>query len=156
MYIMNFLSNKYLQLILRVILGGLFIYAAVPKIFDPQAFAKAVGNYQLLPFWMSQLVAMVVPYIEFSVGTLLIVGKYKKESAFIISAMLVIFIIAMTSALARGLNIACGCFSLENAKSTSDIAYRVVEDVLMFAAALIILIFDKDLKLKNENKNIQV
>lgn len=153
---MNFLSNKYLQLILRVILGGLFVYAAVPKIFDPQAFAKAVGNYQLLPFWMSQLVAMVVPYIEFTLGTLLIFGKYKKESALIISVMLVIFMIAMASAIARGLNIACGCFSLENAKSTSDIAYRIIEDVFMLVAALIILIFDKNLKLKNETKNIQV
>ncbi|HPS64761.1 MAG TPA: MauE/DoxX family redox-associated membrane protein [Ignavibacteria bacterium] len=151
---MNFLSNKYFQFILRIVLGGLFIYAALPKIFDPQAFAKAVGNYEMLPVWLAHLAAMVIPYIEFFAGTFLIIGKFKKEAALIISAMLVAFLIALVSALSRGLNIACGCFSLDNAGSTSDIVLRIIEDVLMLSGALIILIFDRNIKLRN-NKEIQ-
>lgn len=149
---MKFLSNKYFQLAIRVILGGLFIYASIGKIFDPQAFAKAVNNYQILPVGLANFVAMTVPYIEFFAGTFLIIGKYKKGAALLIGVMLVVFMIAMGSALARGLNIACGCFSLENTNATSDIAKRIVEDVLMLIGSLLILIFDKNIKLRNKNE----
>ena len=55
---MNKEFEKYLVIICRLILGGVFIYASIDKIANPAEFAKAVGNYHVLPFGMENLVAL--------------------------------------------------------------------------------------------------
>jgi hypothetical protein len=44
--------------------------------------------------------------------------------------MLVIFILALTQALVRGLDISCGCFSVKPS-STSAVWLRIIEDIVM-------------------------
>ena len=62
---------------------------------------------------------------------------------------LLVFLIALSSALARGLNIDCGCFSLETTSSKSDISIRIIEDILMFAGTLVIFLFSEKKELNN-------
>ena len=62
---MGLLSNKYFQILLRLIIGGLFVYASLNKLFNQEAFAKAIYNYKLLPSEVVNILAIVLPYIEF-------------------------------------------------------------------------------------------
>jgi hypothetical protein len=57
--------------------------------------------------------------------------------------MLIVFIVSLTQAYARGLDISCGCFSLETVSEKSDILLRIVEDIFLLGATFIIFIKSK-------------
>ena len=99
-------------LVARLILGGVFIYASLGKISDPAAFATAVGNYHVLPFGLENLMAMVLPWLELIAGVCLIVGIMVDGATIMIIIMNIVFVTAITQALARGISIECGCFSV--------------------------------------------
>lgn len=146
---MKLLENKYLQIGIRIILGAVFVYASVGKLFRPEDFAKAILRYEFLPIYFVNITAIVMPWIEFFTGILLILGIFKKASSMLASISLVMFLIALTSAFARGLDINCGCFSLEETSSKGDIIYRIAEDILMLIGAVIVYKFS-DMKKKQE------
>lgn len=139
----NFLSNKYLQITLRVILGAIFIFASYGKLFNPADFAKAILRYEFLPIFFVNILAIVMPWLEFIVGLLLIAGVFRKASSMLAGISLVMFLIALISAYARGLDISCGCFSLEETSSKGDIIYRIIQDFIMLIAVIIIYKFSE-------------
>ncbi|MDQ3020152.1 MAG: DoxX family membrane protein [Bacteroidota bacterium] len=140
---MRFLSNKYFLLVLRLIVGAVFIYASLDKLMNQEEFSKAIYNYKFLPGIFINIFAIVIPYIELISGLLLIIGIYKRGSSFIISFLLIVFIIALGQAAARGLDINCACFSLETVNQKSDIWLRIIEDILLLIASIIIYIKSK-------------
>jgi len=123
-------ENKYLVIAVRVVLGALFMYASFDKMANPEAFANIIDNYHLLPYQLVNPLAIFLPWLEFITGLLLIIDKWVKGSLLIYSALLVIFIIALSQALIRGLDISCGCFSV-NPSSTSEVWLRIVADIVM-------------------------
>ena len=137
----DFLSNKYFQLLLRVIIGVIFIYASLDKLFNPGDFATAIKNYQILPLELVNIFAITLPYIEFIAGTFLVFGLLKKGSSFTISALLVVFLIGLIRAQVSGLDINCGCFSIDSNAPKSDISIRIIEDILMLIGSLLIYFF---------------
>lgn len=140
----DFLSNKYLQFFLRLIIGGMFIYVAYNKLINPEEFAKAIKNYDMLPLQVINVMAIILPYIELFAGIFLILGIYKKGSSAIIAVSLFIFIVALTTAYARGLNIDCGCgFSslIEEKALKSELIIRIIEDIFMLIGVVIVYIY---------------
>ena len=135
------LSNKYLQLVIRLSIGALFIYASVNKLFSPQDFAKAILRYEMLPVFIVNLMAIILPYVEFITGILLITGVYKKGASMTAIVSLFVFLIALVSASARGLDISCGCFSLEESSTKGDINIRIIQDIFLLIGAFILYIF---------------
>jgi uncharacterized membrane protein YphA (DoxX/SURF4 family) len=131
------ISNKYTIFAIRLILGFVFIYASLDKIANPGAFAENIYNYRMLPHWAINLMAIVMPWLELICGVLIIVGVYLRGSAFMIGVMLGVFIIAISAALARGLDISCGCFSVEGGHGVA--VDLLVRDILMFAGAAVIM-----------------
>ena len=143
----NFYSNKYLLLIIRIILGFIFIYAGAEKISDPEAFAISISNYRLLPTAAINFFAIILPWIELVAGILLIFGIAVKENSSILFSMLLVFTIAIVISLFRGLSIDCGCFG----KGTQIGLYKLGENTLMIIGNILIMIFGSDLfKLKSE------
>ena len=140
---MNFLSNKYFLLVLRIIVGVVFIYASLDKLLNQEEFSKAIYNYKFLPEVFINIFAIIIPYVELIAGLFLIFGIYKRGSSFLISFLLVIFIIALVQAYVRGLDINCACFSLESSGQKSDILMRIVEDIFLLTASIIIYIKSK-------------
>ena len=138
---MSFLYNKYFQLLLRFVVGVIFIYSSLDKLFNPGDFAVAVKNYQILPLGLVNISAIIIPYVEFIAGTFLVFGLLKKGSSFTISALLVVFLIALIRAKLTGLDINCGCFSIDSNAPKSDISIRIFEDILMLIGSLIIYFF---------------
>ncbi len=104
------LENPLFNLIIRLILGLIFFFAAVGKIAEPEAFAKEIVNYNLINFELSNLIALTLPWIELIVAIFLITGLRIKASSTIAALMLIVFIFAVGSAMARNLDINCGCF----------------------------------------------
>ncbi|MEW5700851.1 MAG: MauE/DoxX family redox-associated membrane protein [Candidatus Zixiibacteriota bacterium] len=108
---MSILRSEWLGLLFRLILGGVFIYASLDKIVHPAGFAKAVHNYHLLPGSLVNIFAVVLPWLEFLCGAALILGTRVDGATTILGALLVVFLVAVTINLIRGVDIACGCFT---------------------------------------------
>jgi len=110
------LGSPRLHLLLRLLLGGFFVYASLDKIWSPAAFAKIVYQWQVVGPVASNLVAVTLPWIELLAGLLLIAGVWRRESALVIALLLVFFIVAAGSVLARGIDVEnCGCVSVAKA-----------------------------------------
>jgi len=94
----------------RVLLGGLFVYAGVVKALDPAGFAGEIANYQILPYRLNFLVATTLPYVELLAGLLLVINRKVRPATVVIGGLNLVFIVALSSLLIRGLDIDCGCF----------------------------------------------
>lgn len=99
-----------INLALRLLVGGVFVGAGGLKILDPAAFATAVDNYRLVPPVADNLVALTLPWIEVAAGIMVLAGIWLRAAAAVITVLTAVFLLAILSALARGLNIDCGCF----------------------------------------------
>jgi uncharacterized membrane protein YphA (DoxX/SURF4 family) len=107
------LSHPLFVTLLRIALGAVFIVASLDKIKNPQSFAANIANYGLLPYQWINLVAIILPWIEITTGSLLVMGICTRANASLASGMLVVFSIAILQALLRNLDISCGCFSTD-------------------------------------------
>ncbi len=105
------LTNPFLNLAVRLIVGFVFLYAGFGKAADSATFAKEIGNYGILPYFSLNIFALIMPWIEIIAGLFLIFGIRLKANAFVTGALMLVFIIAILSAMARGLNFNCGCFA---------------------------------------------
>ena len=130
-------KNNMFFMILRIILGVLFIFAGATKVGNPAAFADDINNYRMLPYILVSLMAVVLPWIEIIAGLLLVFGKFLHGASFTLIVLNIVFIIAISSALARGLDIDCGCFSMEGTASRIGVL-RLVEDVIYLGMSLAI------------------
>jgi len=126
--------EKIIILLLRWFLGVVFIYAAIGKIIDPNTFAEQVDNYRLLPWILVIAVAVILPWVELLTALLLLIGRWLAAASLWVIAMNLVFIMAIFSAMVRGLNIDCGCFSLHSQGSQVGL-HRVLEDVVFLLAA---------------------
>ncbi|MFQ6615044.1 MAG: MauE/DoxX family redox-associated membrane protein [Fidelibacterota bacterium] len=93
----------------RLIMGFVMVYAAVDKIADPLTFSRAISNYHLIPWGLENSMAITLPWIEILAGIGLIVGLYLDGAALVTQGLMMVFILAIGSAILRGYNIECGC-----------------------------------------------
>jgi len=127
------IRNKHLLCAFRLIVGGLFIYAGVIKIADPLGFARDIQNYRVLPPAACLFIALALPWFEALSGAFLIVGIFKRTSAWLLSFLLAGFIVLVVVTMARGLDVDCGCFGSLSRKADGRL---ILEDALMLFMAL--------------------
>ncbi|MBW2194475.1 MAG: DoxX family membrane protein [Deltaproteobacteria bacterium] len=136
----SIVDNKFFPFVCRIVLGGIFVYASVGKILYPADFAEAVANYQLLPVKLTNLAAITLPWLEFIAGLLLLNGFKTQSSNLFSFFLLCVFSLGAISALARGLDINCGCFTEESRKVGLSF---LIEEAAMLLMTITIYFFDK-------------
>lgn len=111
---LELICNEQARWMLSVILAAVFIFAALPKIATPHDFATSVFRYHMLPHQLVNIVAIYLPWIEIAAVTaLLIPGRLRQAGVLTLLGMLVCFTLAISFNLWRGIDIACGCFSVQ-------------------------------------------
>ena len=100
----------WVALVLRIVLAGLFVLAGGLKLLDPAAFAVEINRYQLIPWWSCALLALLLPWLEICVGIALLTRWFSRGALVWVTALLIVFSLALLSAMLRGLSIDCGCF----------------------------------------------
>lgn len=156
---------KRINLLLRFILGGVFFLSGVVKVWNVQiktaheehdvsitlhvsespdlsTFAADVLNYRVPPRSLNNLVAITLPWIELVAGGLLMLGIWARPSALVIGLMMGVFLLAIGQAVARGLNIDCGCFGTIEGRKVGLVA--LAEDAVMLATAAWLFWREKD------------
>ena len=142
-------SNKYLVVISRLLLGSVFIIASIDKIAVPAAFAEAVHAYRLMPTMLVNIFALIIPWLELLCGVFVIAGVYKRSSSILLCTLLLLFIVAMLSAMVRGLHIDCGCFGAEHATPIGWM--HVLEDFGLLLLSVHLIAYGEEV-----NKNASV
>ena len=141
---MKFIRSLNLPLIFRVILGIIFIYASYSKILDPAAFSKNIHNFHITDnfVWVENLVALILPWLELIVGIFLIFGVFLEGTTSITIGLYIFFIIILSQAVFRGIDVHCGCFKTEADTGVTDLRMelikRIGEDFVLLCMAFII------------------
>lgn len=126
--------------LLRLGLGGMFVYASLHKIIDPAAFAKSIYNYQILPDQAINLAALILPWLELCLGLALISGRGALGAAAWCHGLLWVFFLALVYNQVRGLNIHCGCFTNAtlSAEAPPMLWYFVRDTSLLIASGVLL------------------
>jgi len=103
-------TSNILWRIVDLIVGGIFIYAAALKMFDPVRFASDIDNYKILPWTIGVALAFYVPWLEIFCGIALVLRFLYRGGLSILTALVLVFTLATVAAKVRGLDITCGCF----------------------------------------------
>ena len=138
---MGWLKRKEVILLLRLIVGVTFIYAAYGKVLHPHAFAIAVREYQIIPVNFSNLFSLAVAWTEIVAGILLVVGLFTRQAAGALFLLLGMFLVALVIVTVRGMVIDCGCFSSEGGSQTGPLL--ILRNILMMAACVVIARYDR-------------
>ena len=126
------MKKNLLFLLLRLGLGALFIYAAFTKVGDLRKFAEEIANYRVLPAALVPASAAMMPGVELVAGALLCLNWLVRPAAALLSALLAVFIVALSQALLRGINLECGCFGGPELATWGTVA----RDAVLLIAAL--------------------
>ncbi len=134
----NALASQYLTLICRVVMAAVFIFAALGKMGDPSDFSDAVAAFRILPVTSVNVFTIILPWVELLVGLSILSGTQLRQSAFLSVILNLMFIIAAGLAMARGLDIKCGCFTLS--KSHTSVGWTLIaRDVVFIVIAIQVL-----------------
>jgi uncharacterized membrane protein YphA (DoxX/SURF4 family) len=133
-------------LVARLIVGGVWIVAGWLKLPDPAGSVRAVRAYQLLPEAVVPTVGYALPVVEIAVGVLLVVGLGTRVAAAVSAVMQVAFIIGISAAWARGIQIECGCFGGGGATATDATAkypWDIARDVALALTSMAIALWPR-------------
>ena len=129
----------------RLLLAGLFLYAAWPKMLDPEGFARSITNYKVTLPVVGQnyvyLSAMFLPALEAVAAVCLFWPKLRRGAALTLVVLLSVFTVLILQAVLRGLNIDCGCFgssAISAALATKVGWTKILENLSYLAAAIFV------------------
>ena len=137
--------NKYYGhffLIIRLLLGGMWVWASLDKIQDPAQFSRDIANYHVMPFGLENLSAIVVPWLELLIGIGLIIGVMVDGAALISFSLMLLFIVLISQAILRGFNIECGCGLKEGQLVGWE---KILENIVFLGGSYLVMIRPKKL-----------
>ena len=147
MKVFDYIENSRIELVARWFIGGLFIYASLDKLTHPDIFAKIVYGYGIFPHALINLIAIILPYVEFITGLFLLLGIFPKGASFIINCLLVMFIAIISFNLLRGHEFDCGCFTVAEQAMHSPSYSLLIRDLLYLIPSLYVFVFREKRKL---------
>ena len=130
------ISSRPFNLALRLLLGGMFVFAAWDKVANPQAFAIAVRAYKIIPVEYSNVFALTLAWSELIAGAMILIGLFTRKAAGAIFLMLGMFCVAIGLVLVRGMVVDCGCFGSDGS-ATGPLL--IVRNLALMVAAVIVM-----------------
>lgn len=127
--------------LLRLGLAGVFGYAGVMKLQDPAGFANEIAGYRMLPAVVEAWLALYLPWLEIAIGVGVLLPWTMRGAALLQVGLMGVFIVALSLAWARGLDITCGCFGSE--AKAANYPWLIGRDVVFLIGSGFVLIWDK-------------
>ena len=138
----RFSSSGVVSMVSRAVLVGVFLYAGVVKIINPAEFAGSIATFEILPEGWSNFAALFLPPFEILAALLLLVRSGVSIGSLSLMGLSGIFLIALVSAVLRGLPVDCGCFGSSGPSSPSKIWLAVCRDVVLLGMSLFVYSFN--------------
>ena len=102
--------RRHLPLVVRLVLGGLFLYSGIQKALDLADATRVIHGYAVVPDLLVHPAALGLTLLEIMVGALLLLGLSTRFAAGVAVFLSGVFLFALIQAKVRGLDISCGCF----------------------------------------------
>ncbi|MFI5505725.1 DoxX family protein [Corynebacterium kutscheri] len=122
-----------ISFIARFYMAYIWLKAGFSKLGERLANQQSVEGYDIFSEKWAGYIAELIAPLEIAGGILLLVGIFLRFSGILSTIVLALFIVGITQAWARGLNIDCGCFGVENidqAEVGMNYAKTIARDVL--------------------------
>ena len=129
-----------INVLLRIVIGIIFVWASYGKILDPAGFGRIVQNYSILPEILINPVSVILPWVEAVAGILLISGFFVTGASMIINLMMFTFVSAFLINIYRGIDVSCGCFSL-SVETTRSMYRYLIRDLIILLAGIWVFIY---------------
>lgn len=127
-----------IELLFRIIVGGIFFYAGFLKINDLQLFELSIRNYQILNDPWVGILAMTLPPLEIILGISILI-KFLYQGSLLIACMTMsVFIASLISLLARNIDINCGCLGLN-----TSVQIQIMIDILIVLMCIFLMKYSK-------------
>lgn len=94
----------------RLVLAGVLLAAAVPKLLDPAGFAARLPNFRVFPDALTHILATTAPMLELLAALALLTGVLYRGGVWLALGLMSAFTALIASVLARGIDLDCGCF----------------------------------------------
>lgn len=129
-----FVTSPWPYRLLRGGIGILFIWAGTIKLLHPKLFAHAIANYGILHDVFIAPVALGLPVLELlaGVGLLLDIGHAFRLTF----GLLLLFMAVLAYAMLKGLDVDCGCFTLEETREHNDLRITFIRDAGLATSVL--------------------
>ncbi|GAA0987733.1 MULTISPECIES: MauE/DoxX family redox-associated membrane protein [Nocardiopsis] len=136
--------QPWLTLACRLGLAAVLVFAAVSK-FPPALSVQAVEAYDLFPVEVARLIGYTLPLFELALAALLLVGLATRYVGAVGALLMVVFIAGIVSAMARGLNIDCGCFGGGGQVAPGETTYglSIARDIAFAAMGAFIAVWPR-------------
>ncbi len=125
-------------LIVRVAIGAIFIVAGAAKMGHFAEFAQQIAAFRIVPQPLVAPMAVLMPFIEIVLGGCLVAGIFTRLAGWVAVGLLLVFDLAIASAVLRGLHLSCGCFGPNDATVTTW--GEVARDAVFVVLALLIAV----------------
>jgi uncharacterized membrane protein YphA (DoxX/SURF4 family) len=133
-FVKKFLTSPWSILAIRIVIGGLFVYAGTTKIFEPRAFARTISHWGLAPEPLLPVLAIGLPILEILGGLALFFGH--PLGIPVITGLLVFFVGVLGYGMGQGLEVECGCFGSEDTAFRNSLAHAFYRDLVLLAGIL--------------------
>jgi putative oxidoreductase len=131
----RFLGHPRVIGLCRIAIGLVFLAAALAKIGDASTFARQIHHFRLVPFGFENLLAITLPWIELVLALAILTGVQPRAGSMVATGLMGLFVVVVAAALARGLDIECGCFGTADASRVG--VSKLIENVGLLALAVI-------------------
>ena len=121
----------------RLVVAGVFVAAAVPKLMDPVTFAEDVANYDSFPEFSRHIIAAFIPVLELAAAAALLVPRLARGAVVVVLGLDLAFIALIGSVLVRGIDIRCGCFGGATEEAEAIGWSTLLRDVALLAPILL-------------------
>jgi len=134
------IRSRYTLLGVRLLLGGIFILAAVGKIPEQARFVDVVTQYGLLPWSLARAYGTILPWFELGIGIFLVLGFLPRLAAGTSILMILSFIAANGTAVYSYNDKDCGCFG-DIYYGTGYLTFIKTSDALAIDIVMVIMAF---------------
>jgi len=117
--------KEWIGLLARLVVGVVDLLAGLAKFSDPAANVRQVRAFQILPEAVVPTVGHALPTVELVIGGALLLGLFTRAFAILAALFFIAFIIGISAAWARGLEINCGCFGSHGVPANPQRQYAV-------------------------------
>ena len=132
---------RWVGLVARLVVGGIWLWAGLLKVGEPEASVTAVRGYQLLTPSLADAVGRTLPMLEVVLGACLVLGLVTRFAGGLSAVLQLAFVVGIASLWVRGIAVNCGCFGDggPDPDAFSKYPWEIARDVGLFALSLFLV-----------------
>jgi uncharacterized membrane protein YphA (DoxX/SURF4 family) len=131
----SLLAGRRLVWACRIATGALMLAAALSKIGESAEFVRQIHHLRFAPFGLENLIAITVPWVELVAALAILSGVEPRGGTVLAAGFLALFVVVVIAAMARRLDVECGCFGTADATRVG--ATKLIENLTALAVASI-------------------